>query len=175
MQINHHQFRGRAVMALHALVGGKASPRAFGRVPAALEVPHARLVVAAGDHEACPDPAGLRPIAKETGYDVVATWVDPFLSGHRFIMDVVLGSAHAEVHAERQLWLANDGGAFLLSGKGDEHVLAVTPGGLRLVSEPLFVGDAARFAGTARGQAHLQAAIFGGSPLATPIERGLAR
>ena len=176
MIVSIHQYRGRAVMALHALVGGKADAKSFGPgIPAALEVPHARLIVMAGDHEACLDPAALRPVAVRTGFDVMGIWVDPLLSGHRFLIDAVLSGDKPSVHPEHSLSLGNEGNAFLVPSKGEGVAIAITAQGLRLARELPFTGEASRLAGIARGQAHLQAAIFGGSPFAKPIERGLAR
>ncbi len=175
MKLNSNQFRVRAVRALHALVDVTGAKADCGpAIPAALELAGARLIIAAGDAEASLDPAALRPLSRRTGYDVLATWVDPMLSGHRFLIDVVLAGDPPQALAEYRLWLANTGGAFLIAGTGDGPAIAVTREGL-FPATLAFANDFDRLAGIARGQARLQTAIFGGSPFQTPIDRGLAR
>lgn len=176
MHPNERSFRARAVAALHALVGGEAQPGHHGRyVPTALDLDHARLVIAGGDTEACLDPAALRSIAAQTGRDVLGIWVDPILAGHRYLIDVVLADTPVTSLTQYRLWLTITGAAFLIPDAGTGPAVEITQNGLRLATTPPFPDAVARTTGVALGQAYLQQAVFADSPFARPLDRNIAR
>ncbi len=175
MILHDNSYRNRAANALHTLVGG-AGKQCFLDGHTAIEMADIGLVLLAGDHERPLAPASLAPLATKTGYNVMATWVDPVLSGHRYLIDAVVMTAGVpQVFAEYRLFRTNAETSFLIDGRGDEPAIAIDVGGIRVAPRLPYRDTAGRMLGIAAGQALLQHRIFARTPYATALERNLAR
>lgn len=177
MPLHPSSYRNRAVLALHRILGGDPRDLSAGSgIPAALHLPDTNLIVCAGDHEIPLDVTRLRPLALKQGCSVLATYVDPFVSGHRFVFDVVLAAVgDAVLYPEYRLWLSDDGRAALISEGGKDPAIDLTFSRPRLASEPPYPNSVARQTGIARAQSLLHGLIYRGTPFATPLDQNIGR
>ena len=176
MILSNHLYRNRAALALHSLIGGAATGRILSGLPAVIEMPDAQVMIVAGDHERALSPSALKPLATSTGWTVLATWVDPMLSGHRFQIDAVLIiKGEPLVFAERCLLRTKEDATFLVSASGDDPALMIGEGGVHLVPCLPWRDGAERLLGIAAGQALLQQRIYADSPYASPLARNIGR
>lgn len=177
MELNPNLYRNRAVLALHRLIGGPATTFIAGPgVPVSLDLPEAGLVLTAGDNKEALDLTQLRPLAIERRRDVLGTYVDPMLSGHRFVFDIVLyRRREAKLHTEYRLWLADSGAAWLVPERGEGRALALTNRGLRTERRQPYRDAVERQLGIARGQARLHDLVYAGTPYASPLDRAVGR
>lgn len=171
MKLNSNLYRDRAVLALHRLVGDDATPvERISGLAAAIRLVDLDLILAAGDHEQPLDFTRLKPLAARHGCNVLATYVDPLLSGHVFILDAVLWQGGvAETYPERRLWLGDGQPFTLVSGQGTGPALTLSATGLAFADTPPFTDTLSRNIGVASGQALLHRLIYAGTPFATPI------
>jgi hypothetical protein len=155
--------RGRAIEALHVLVGspeGRLIYPTRSVMAPALDMRGPNLIAVAGDNEVPLDWTELRRIASKHDRDVIATYVDSMKSGHRFLIDVVLRDGGSTVlHPELRLWAPVIGPWFLAPSTGVAPHVRIGPEGLSRATR-LFAFDAVgRIGAIARGQAVLQERI----------------
>ena len=170
--------RNRAVLALHALVGGRAVQEHMPEpgIPVALTVSSAKLMLVAGDNQAPLDWTRLKPLAVVRRIDVLGMATDPYVSGHRFLIDAVLfRKGAATLYPEYRLWLGANGVLALVRQTGDGPAIALRPGGLTPAVTQPFKNKVGLTTGLARGQARLQELVHGDTPFATAQDRYLSR
>ena len=118
----------------------------------------------------------LKPFAIARGRDVLALAVDPFVSGHRYLLDAVLcRDGTAVLYPERRLWFGENGVLALVPERGDGPAIALRPSGLTLAKRQPFADPIRRATGIARGQARLHQLIFAGTPYAAALDRAVSR
>lgn len=178
MPLHTNVARNRAVLALHTLVGGRVIPKHNPEpgIPVALVVPSAKLLLVGGDNQAALDWTRLKPLAQARQSDVLGMATDPYVSGHRFLIDAVLfRRGAATLYPEYRLWFGENNVLALVRETGDGPAIALRPGGLTLAVRPPYADTVRRTTGIARGQARLQELVHAGTPFATPRDPYLSR
>jgi hypothetical protein len=172
------QPRERAMRAMLAMLGHDEADRIYGglHVPNAYRVVGKPLIVTAGDHVQPLDFTTLRPLALRHGCDVLATFVDPFRSGHRLLFDIVLHRPAATVHlAEYQLWLRNGSWPIFYPLREGGAVIGAV--GRRLVrfAKPTPISRQKRLVGITLGTAFMHDCVLGGTPFEHPLDQWVGR
>lgn len=175
MPFKPHFFRERAAAALHTLIArGDVVQFQTREVPAALVAREAGLVIVAGDPSEPLDWTRLKPFARGQGLDVLATYVDPMRSGHRFLFDAVLHKGDTvTLYPEYRLWRGEVGAMALVPDVGPGPTLTLGVSGMTLAAKPPTKDAFQRTAGLARAQATLIALVFGDTPYAVPLDRNV--
>lgn len=168
-------FRERTAAALHTLIARGDVVRLQTReVPVALVVREAGLVIVAGDPDQPLDWTRLKSVARAQQLDVLATYVDPMRSGHRFLLDAVLHHADTvTLYPEYRLWRGDLGAMALVPEAGTGPTLTLGISGMTLAAKPPSKDAFQRAAGLARAQATLISMVFSDTPYATPLERNI--
>lgn len=172
------QPRERAMRAMWMMLGHSEVERIYGGLyaPNAYRLVGKPLIVTAGDGRMPLDFTTLRPLALKHRCDVLATYVEPFRSGHRLLFDLVLHRPKSTVlYPERQLWVAPGSWPMFYPLRDGGPVIGAVGRRLFRIAKPLPISPQKLLKGTAMGTAFMHDRVLGGTPFEHPLDQWVGR